>query len=146
MSEVVRKITAEILEETAPEELIALDGYDPSRSRHGGAGRGPLGIGVEAAVTLLLPVIWKVTDEVLKSKAVDEMLKSFGSELGKRAANGALSALDRLRDRPLADDELPPALVAEVERKLVEEGVDLKAHSKLAAIFAAAILRNGAPH
>jgi hypothetical protein len=135
MNESVRAITKSVLLDVAPEELLALNGYDPLQNNYMRAGHGPLGIGVETIAALLLPLIWKV---------VETLLEDITAEIRKETAKSFVKALRQIWGRVADNTEIPLELIAEVEERLRSEGVDLTKNPSLAASVAAALVKHSA--
>jgi hypothetical protein len=67
----VRSLTEKVLREESPAELALLPLYDPATAGNSRVSKGPLGIGVESAAVLLLPVLYAFFDKILEELAKD---------------------------------------------------------------------------
>jgi hypothetical protein len=67
----VRSLTEKVLREESPAELALLPLYDPATAGSSRVSEGPLGIGVESAAVLLLPVLFAFFDKILEELAKD---------------------------------------------------------------------------
>lgn len=133
MNKNVNAAAAEVIEKLAPEEMFLLSEFDPSKANSGSASRGPLGIGLEATVALLLPVVWKV---------IESLFSDVAEELKKEVAKTFVQQLKRFWERRASAEEPPDELVKEVADRLLSEGVDLSKHPSLAQVIATSFVKH----
>ena len=123
-------LVRDVLEKEAPDELLLLDDYSP-RKQQGAVAGGPLGFGAEAAVALLLPVVWKIVEAYLMESV---------KEAGKQTA-AVLVKMWRDRSVKLEVPAPPsPELLANIQQQLVANGVELTRHPNLALTIAQTML------
>lgn len=76
LERLVNELTGDAISKFAPEESILVESYDPSQANYGAAAGGPQGIGIETAITLALPFVYKFFEELigrLAAKTADEI-------------------------------------------------------------------------
>lgn len=116
---VTLSLTKEVLERVSPEELPLANHFDPKQPSRGVSGKGALGFGVEAAIPMLLPIVYLFFDGVL------EEIKEDIKGVGKHAADAVFARVAALFQRrgSLTDKERLEATDA-VLKYLTDEGIE----------------------
>jgi hypothetical protein len=117
----VRDVVRAVIADVAPEELPVVDAlrqFDDEtavrRLARGGAGREPLGFGLEDAVYLVTPVLWIAVDQSVR-RTVDRTADGLPHGVRKLFRRAS-----RRRPEPLAVPELTVQQVADVRRRVLE--------------------------
>jgi hypothetical protein len=123
----IRELSRKVLTLHSPEEVFLLEFYQGNTKAGGATSNGPLGIGFESVAVLLLPVVWKIFEDII-DEAKKEIIKSGTKD-------GITSLKELLKNRRKAivlDDALPALLLEDIRLQLIELGIDSKQHSNLA--------------
>jgi hypothetical protein len=116
--ELALALTKDVLEKVSPKELPLADHFDPKQSSRGITAKGALGFGVEAAIPMLLPIVYLFFDGFIEE--VKEDIKGAG----KHVADGLIARVAALIRRNGATENDKVEATDAVLKYLVDGGIE----------------------